>query len=392
MENNATVGYRLISTDSELKSFVGLLEKEETIAVDLEADSMYHYKEKVCLIQIATQEANVIIDPLQIRDLSPLEPFFMRRDIRKIFHGADYDIRSLYRDFSIEINNLFDTQIACRFLGLRETGLEAVLQKHFNIVLDKKYQKKDWSKRPLSEDMMEYAARDAYYLVPLANFLEKELEEKGRLSWVWEECDDLSKVRAAAYDSEPLYLKFKGSGRLSPRNLAVLEMLLQFRKELAEKKDRPLFKIFGNDSLLKIAKAKPRSLAHLERLNAISRKQMGMYGSELVEIVKKALEIPEENLSFYPRKKGPILSPEVPERVKSLKHWRDAKAQKLRMDPALICNKSLISTIAIKNPGTVKELEEILEMKKWQQKAFGKEIIAVLKVRNENGRKDFFSV
>ena len=379
MENNSTVGYRLINTDSELKTFAGVLEKEETIAVDLEADSMYHYKEKVCLIQIATQQTNVIIDPLEIQDLSPLEPFFMRRDIRKIFHGADYDIRSLYRDFSIEINNLFDTQIACRFLGLRETGLEAVLQKHFNIILDKKYQKKDWSKRPLSEDMMEYAARDAFYLVPLANFLERELEEKGRLSWVWEECDDLSKVRSAASDSEPLYLKFKGSGRLSPRSLAVLELLLQFRKELAEKKDRPLFKIFGNDSLLRIARAKPRSLAHLERLNAVSPKQMGMYGSELVEIVKKAMEIPEEYLPLYPHKNGPVLSPEVPERVKSLKRWRDAKAQKLRMDPALICNKSLISTLSVKNPGTVKELEELHEMKKWQQKAFGKEIIMVLR-------------
>ncbi|OQX25061.1 MAG: hypothetical protein BWK80_17530 [Desulfobacteraceae bacterium IS3] len=382
MENNSTVGYRLINTDSELKTFAGVLEKEETIAVDLEADSMYHYKEKVCLIQIATQQTNVIIDPLEIQDLSPLEPFFMRRDIRKIFHGADYDIRSLYRDFSIEINNLFDTQIACRFLGLRETGLEAVLQKHFNIILDKKYQKKDWSKRPLSEDMMEYAARDAFYLVPLANFLERELEEKGRLSWVWEECDDLSKVRAAESDSEPLYLKFKGSGRLSPRSLAVLELLLQFRKELAEKKDRPLFKIFGNDSLLRIARAKPRSLAHLERLNAVSRKQMGMYGSELVEIVKKAMEIPEEYLPLYPHKNGPVLSPEVPERVKSLKRWRDAKAQKLRMDPALICNKSLISTLSVKNPGTVKELEELQEMKKWQQKAFGKEIIEVLRKEN----------
>jgi len=226
---------------------------------------------------------------------------------------------------------------------------------------------------------MEYAARDAFYLVPLANFLEKELEEKGRLSWVWEECDDLSKVRAAESDSEPLYLKFKGSGRLSPRSLAVLELLLQFRKELAEKKDRPLFKIFGNDSLLRIARAKPRSLAHLERLNAVSRKQMGMYGSELVEIVKKAMEIPEEYLPLYPHKNGPVLSPEVPERVKSLKRWRDAKAQKLRMDPALICNKSLISTLSVKNPGTVKELEELQEMKKWQQKAFGKEIIEVLR-------------
>ncbi|RLC09694.1 MAG: ribonuclease D, partial [Deltaproteobacteria bacterium] len=173
------LGYQIIDTESALKDFARILEKEKTVAVDLEADSMYHFREKVCLIQIATKRKNVIIDPLQLDDLSPLAPFFFRHDIKKVFHGADYDIRSLYRDFNIEISNLFDTQIASRFLGIRETGLEAVLQKHFNIRLDKKYQKKDWSKRPLPKDMLEYAAKDAIYLAPLANVLEKELEKKG---------------------------------------------------------------------------------------------------------------------------------------------------------------------------------------------------------------------
>jgi len=151
--------------------------------VDLEADSFYHYFEKVCLIQIATESASYVIDPLALKDLSALHPVFSDPRIRKVFHGADYDIRSLYRDFRIEVENLFDTQSASKFLGLRESGLEALLRSRFHVELNKKYQRADWSQRPLSLEMVEYAAMDTMYLIPLARMLEKELEEKSRLSW-----------------------------------------------------------------------------------------------------------------------------------------------------------------------------------------------------------------
>ena len=127
---NATtdITYKMINTRNELEDFVGIIENEKTVGVDLEADSMYHFKEKVCLIQMAATNINVVIDPLVVKDLSPLKPIFKRGDICKIFHGADYDVRSLYRDFRISIHNLFDTELASRFLGVSETGLEAVLK------------------------------------------------------------------------------------------------------------------------------------------------------------------------------------------------------------------------------------------------------------------------
>ncbi|MBW2516477.1 MAG: ribonuclease D, partial [Deltaproteobacteria bacterium] len=122
-----------IVTRSELGRFAQQLKKQQIIGVDLEADSMYHFREKVCLIQIAIRRTTAVIDPLQINNLSVLKPIFKRNDILKVFHGADYDIRSLYRDFKINVNNLFDTELACRFLGLKETGLEAVLKKRYNV-------------------------------------------------------------------------------------------------------------------------------------------------------------------------------------------------------------------------------------------------------------------
>jgi len=177
---NATndIGYNIIDSSSKLTQLVSQIENETVIGVDVEADSMYHFKEKVCLIQMATANINVVIDPLVIKDLSALKPVFKRNDIQKIFHGADYDVRSLYRDFKININNLFDTELACRFLGFPETGLEAVLKKKFAITLDKKFQRKDWSRRPLPREMIAYAAEDARYLLPLAQDLTAELKDK----------------------------------------------------------------------------------------------------------------------------------------------------------------------------------------------------------------------
>jgi ribonuclease D len=370
--------YRLIADPSALEAFIEAIRCETDLAVDLEADSMYHFREKVCLIQMTAGSLVAIIDPLAVTDLASLRPVFADPGVRKIFHGADYDVRSLHRDFGIEIENLFDTQIACRFLGFQESGLEAVIRSQFGVVLDKKFQKKNWSKRPLPPDMLAYAASDTRYLIPLAERFHAALREKGRLPWVLEECRLLSQVRALPENGDPLFLKFKGAGRLRPRNLAVLEGLLQLRREIAEKKDRPLFKVFGNESIMKIVKARPTSPSRLERAGGLSRKQLDMYGSAVVQRVAEALALPETALPDYPRKKSPSLSPRVPERINALKSWRDPKAAELEIDPTLICNKSLLTNLAVRNPHDMTALAGVEELKRWQREAFGEEILAVL--------------
>ena len=377
---NATTdtAFEIINTGAELEDFVGRIEHEKAVGVDLEADSMYHFQEKVCLIQMATRHINVVIDPLSVEDLSPLKPIFKRRDICKVFHGADYDVRSLYRDFRIRINNLFDTELASRFLGFPETGLEAVLKKKFAVTLDKKFQRKDWSRRPLPPEMIAYAAEDAKYLLPLAKSLKAELEDKSRLGWVYEECDHLSRVRPISANDQPLFLSFKGAGKLDPRSLAVLEALLGFRRQIARKKDKPLFRILGNRSLLELAEKKPVTSNQLEKTGALSAKQISMYGREIITAIEAALRIPAKELPVYPRKKAPRVSLAVAGRVKELRNWRDKQVKKLAIDPALICTKALISAIAVKRPLKMSELAAIKEIKNWQRKEFGREIVKVL--------------
>ncbi len=379
MPGRAAHSYLIIDSILELEKFAGQLKKQKIIGVDLEADSMYHFKEKVCVIQIAAQHATAVIDPLQIKDLSVLKPVFGCGDIRKIFHGADYDVRSLYRDFRISVDNLFDTELACRFLGFKESGLEAVLKKKFNVSLNKKYQRKDWSKRPLPEDMVAYAAKDVTYLVPLAKSLHQELKHKGRLSWVEEECTYLSRVRPASTDSSPLFPGFKGAGKLSPRGLAVLEELLQLRKKIAQQQDRPLFRIIGNRSILTLAETGPQSMGKLLKTGALGTKQIDRYGEAVIAAVKKALRIPAKNLPKYPRKTAPNVPAMVAKRVKELRTWRDKLAKNLEIDPAIICTKALIGAIAVQRPLTPGNLVKIKELKNWQAAEFGGDIIEILK-------------
>jgi ribonuclease D len=304
---NALPHYRLIETPQELKNLGVRLNQETSVALDLEGDSLYHYREKICLIQIAAGSECFLIDPLIISDLSPLALFLNNPEIRKILHGADYDIRSLYRDYQFQIQNLFDTESAARFLGLKETGLGAILGSRFQIHLDKRFQKTDWSKRPLTDPMLAYAAADVAYLIPLAQSLLTDLEALGRLPWVLEEGDRLGRVRFNPPYQGPLFLQFKGGRQLDSRSLGLLENLLQFRKAQAEKRDRPLFKILGADVLKALALEKPLNLDQLKGIKGLSAKLIERLGEGLIECLKQGLAIPETDLPRFP----PSIRPQV---------------------------------------------------------------------------------
>jgi ribonuclease D len=371
--------YQWIDTRQGLRKVADFFSTKKAVGVDMEMDSMFHYQEKICLIQMATEQQTFIIDPLSIPSMSLIKPLFENNRIKKVFHGADYDVRSIFRDFGIAINHLFDTELASRFLGVRQTSLESVLSSRFGVVLDKRFRKKDWSQRPLSKQMVDYAARDACFLTPLARELEKDLRRKKRLSWVKEECQWLSRVRAVTNDTGPLFLNFKGAGRLKPADLVVLEALLQYRRRVAMAKDRPLFKTIGNASLLTMATRKPTTQKQLKATKALSIRQAKQYGSELIATITKAMKTPADQHPVYPRKRAPSLKPVVSNRIRQLKTWRDAKAQFLDIDPSLVLTKMLICDIAKKKPGSIQQIKAIEGLRNWRVREFGREIIDLLK-------------
>ena len=378
MTNTAHTDYLLIENDADLKKIIPELEGESTIGVDLEADSMFHYQEKVCLVQISTQRLNLLIDPLSVKDLSPLAPVFADRGLRKVFHGADYDMRSLYRDFGMEVHSLFDTQIAARFLGFRETGLASLLHEKFQVSSDKRYQKKDWSQRPLPAPMLQYGVQDTFHLLSLAGILERELMEKGRLFCVEEECELLSRVRPNSSNKRPFFSSFKGAARLDPRSLAVLESILSFRDQTAKRRDCPHYKVLGNKPIMEIVRIKPVTKNDLSGIKDLSRKQIDRMGRSLIEKVREGLSLSDERLPVYPKKVWQRLKSKERARVKELKNWRERLGGEWGVDPAVICTNAQIEAIAMANPEKPENMKSIKGVRKWQIKLFGPDICSIL--------------
>lgn len=368
----------MISTAEPLKALGARLLDEEVVAFDLEADSMHHYQEKVCLVQIATPSLTAIVDPLAVTDLSPLAPVLGSPTIRKVFHGADYDIRSLHRDFGIQVENLFDTMIACQLLGESEVGLAAVLRKRFGAELDKRYQKADWSRRPLPKEMIEYAVEDTTLLVDLYGQLVKELLVLGRLDWVEEESEIVSRARFVPKSGEPLFNRVKGAGRLKPRDLAVLEELLKYREAKAKAADVPPFKVLGAETLMFIAQRKPSDEGDLLRVPGMSAKTVERHGHGLLKAVTRGLAVPAADLPVLPQGRRPKRSPVVEERLKQLKEWREKKSRLLKVEPGIMLNNASLEALAEAVPRDRQGLDDIPILRRWQKKEFGEELLALL--------------
>ncbi|MDZ7833132.1 MAG: HRDC domain-containing protein [Desulfobacterales bacterium] len=374
---------KLINTPSDLAAAARHLAGQSVIAGDLEADSMFHFKERICLIQMAAPDMIYIIDPLAVTDMAPLKPVLENRDIRKIFHGADYDVRSLYRDFNISMQNLFDTELAGRFLGYAETGLNAMIKQQFDIELEKKFQKKDWSQRPLPNEMVTYAADDVRYLIALYEHLEQALQAKGRLEWAFEEFAHIAAVRPEPSDGRPLFLRCKGAGRLDPKSLTVLEALLEMRLEKARQKDRPPFKVMGTAPLIALAQARPKSMKNLESQNILSRRQIQMYGPDILRAIKTGGSVPADQRPHYPRNARQRPSAATTQKIRQLKRWREKEAKRLAIDPGVFFSNAQINALVEAVPTASDELDAIPALKKWQIREYGDQLIKIINQREK---------
>lgn len=369
--------FTMVTEGAVLEEVADLISKETEIAVDLEMDSLHHYREKVCLIQISTRHRNWLIDPLSIGDISVLSEPLASENIRIVMHGADYDVRSLYRDYSIAINNMFDTMIASRLLGVTEFGLAALLKARFDIELDKKFQKADWSKRPLNAEMCAYAVSDTAYLLDLYDQLRDELIQKGRLGWLEEECRLVSQARASEKDG-PLFLGCKGAGKLKGYALAILEALLQLRECLARETDRPTFKVFSVETLMEIAERKPRNKMELSSIKGMTPSLIQKHGDKLLNAVSIALSMHEDGLPVYPRQKREEPSDGAKERLKILKSWRQQASNNVGLDAGVMAPNWLLEGIAEANPASAEGLANIAGMREWQRELYGGSLLKEL--------------
>jgi ribonuclease D len=383
----------LIAGAVELEGLIRRIETVDRVAVDTEADSLHSYREKLCLLQISLSAVagiddagldryDFIVDPLvdiakpafggqplqpQQRDwtgnanrrgwaIQPVQrtgcpPGAQRIDLASlttalaqkqiVLHGADYDLRLLRRDLNLSARRIFDTVLGARLLGIREFGLAALVERYFGVQLGKHSQKANWGCRPLPEKMLTYAINDVHYLLPLADRLEGQLGERGRIDWLWQSCRRAIEQAAVdrVRDADELW-RIRGSAHLRGRAAAVLRELWLWREKEAKTADRPPFHILQNHELLdaatQLASGEMPDYRHFS-----TRRRRAFQ-----EAAQRALELPESEWPILTRRFGKRPNPETIRRAEELRHRRDQAARELGLEPSFITSRSALLAIA----------------------------------------------
>jgi ribonuclease D len=361
----------LIERPEALAGLARRLAGAPRIALDTEAASFHRYVDRVYLVQLSSPDETVLVDPLAVQDLSPLGTLLADPAVEKIFHDADYDLRILDRDYGFRARRLWDTRIAAQLAGEPAFGLGALLEKYFGIRLSKKLQRADWSQRPLTPEMIEYAAADTAHLPDLRDLLERRLRELSRLAWAEEEFVRLEEVRwTGAVDGEG-HLQLKGARTLRARERVVLRALWEWRERTAQALDRAPFRVAGNEVLVALARAAPRTPAALAAAPLMPPTIARRYGSELLEAVAAGLAVPEEDLPRPERRPRFRPDPEVDARFQRLRELRARRAPEVGLDPGLILPNWAMQEIARAAPRTPQDLDAITEIRRWQREVVG---------------------
>ena len=332
-----------VRTTDELERWVARI-GAGPLALDLEADSFHHYRSKVCLVQLGCAEAVALVDPLGGLAMTPLASVLDDAGVRKVLHGADYDLRILQRDFGFLTRGLFDTMIASRLVGERAFGLAALVEARLGVKLDKRHQRADWSARPLSPEMEAYAAEDVRHLMPIADWLEGRLRSLGRLAWAEEEFRKLEDIRYTAEPVDPEgFRRVRGARELSARGLAVLRDIRALREDEAQARDVPPFKIVRDEILLELARAWPRTLGELGRIPGLPRRFVrGDAAERLLERVQRALTLPESALPSIERSARVRTDRALEERVRAFQKRRDVLATELDLEVSVLASRGVI--------------------------------------------------
>ncbi len=344
------------------------------IGVDLESNGFFRYPERVCLVQVSTPRRGFLLDPLSIGNMTPLGDALGDEGVETILHSGSHDVVSLDRDWGFRVGRLFDTSIGAAFVGMRRLGLAAALSEMLGVDIpkQKKIQRSDWSRRPLSDEALAYAAADVEHLHRLRETLGARLRKLGRERWVEEECARLRGMRYKPPDREMAVFNVKGWRRLDDRGLAILKALVEYRDERAFEMDRPPFRVMPNMALIAIA-ANPD--ADLRGVRGIGRYARGSSAAGLRRAIAAGKEAaPPRPPSPPPTRRLPRSEQaEAGRRLAKLKAWRVARAEELALDPALLWPTKSLQRIA-RFPDTLDAEMNDDAVRDWQREEFEREI------------------
>jgi ribonuclease D len=344
--------YQLIDKPDQLGPLHTALDRVTEVALDTEADNLFRYRTRVCLLQILAGGEIYLVDLLA--DL-PLDPLWTRLAAKHlIMHGSDYDLRLLRELCDFRPASLFDTMFAAQLLNISRFGLAALLEQHFDIKLAKDHQKANWSRRPLLKALLDYAALDVHHLPALRDELTAALVKLGRLSWLEQRCRwQIDVAREGIAGSDEHSWRIGGAEKLRGRGLSVLYAVWHWREHWAEKLDTPPFKVTGNELLMRIARAADEGQPPDNVLKIhLGRRHDRLFPS-LAEAVHQGLATDPRTLPRRERRREfAPLTPEELARQDRIKAERDRLARDLNLEPTLIATRAQLVQIA-RNPAGI---------------------------------------
>ena len=308
------------------------------VGLDLEADSLYRYAERICLVQVCYGKEVKLIDPLAEESLDPLVDWL--GSARIWMHGADYDMTLMLGEWKMVPPMLYDTQIAAQLLGHQRFGYASLVEQYFGVELSKSSQKADWGKRPLSSKMLEYACNDVRYLLPLAHEVEAKLKELGRYEWFLESCEAAQTRVKKREGEEKEAWRISGSGRLQPTGLRFLRAVWNWRDGEAAAWNRPSFMVATNKQLIAWA----TDLAEGREIN-LPPKLRPDRSQRLGAAIKVADGIPESEWPVRPKRVRQRYDETFEKRLKELMENRNQIAENLGIDPSIVASRGLLEQI-----------------------------------------------
>jgi ribonuclease D len=374
-----------IDRAASFRAILGHLRSEPTLAVDTESNSLYAYQEQVCLIQISVPGTDYLVDPLTLGDISGLGPLLADPKTLKIFHGAEYDLIVLQRDFGFNVSNLFDTMWASRILGWPAHGLGSLLESRFGVHLNKKYQRANWGLRPLPLAQLDYARMDTHYLLPLQEIQARELDATERWPQARHRFNKMLAARSdpKGFDSEGFW-RLSGSRDLDDEGRGVLRELYLFRDQRARAENRPPFKVLGNKVMITISDLRPDTRKELLQIKGVSPRILGRYGRGLLSAIRRGVEKPLawqdrpriNNNSAHKSNGRP--SAACQSRFEALRTWRNKAADSRGVEPDIVMTNQTLWSVAHRNPRRPADLVQNGILAPWQVEDFGTDILAVL--------------
>lgn len=350
--------YQLLDQPGRLGVLLDAIKAVDEVSLDTEADNMFHYRVRVCLLQFRVGDEVFLVDVLGPLDLKPLWTLLAKKHL--VMHGSDFDLRLLHDLCGFRAHSLFDTMLAAQLLGRQRIGLASLLEDHFGVQLDKNGQKANWSRRPLTTKLLDYASLDVWHLPELRDLLTRELTRLRRIDWLDQQCRSQIEIGIEGFTpaSENDW-RIGKSERLRGRGLGVLHAVWHWREQQAQRIDTPPFKVCSNELLLRIAFAAEESDSADAVLGAVhlGKRHERIFPS-LAEAVQAGLV---RDLHTLPRRPGrdpnhiPLTQSEI-SRLDKIKEDRDRIAARLKIEATLIANRSQLARIT-RSPG---KLDSIL--------------------------------